>query len=273
MFTRHHISWICTTCTSCMYFYAKNMETMQASFEDCVLVTVVQVFVAMRNLIDDSWLVAAASAGDDIIGEVQNPILQGKNLRSCLNWFVYAILDLIYDRAMMTPVHYFFFEDVAIGEAGWCYLDGVCTTIPGLFLFFNFSVFLLCAFIMSLGHGCNWYLYDINIYSLLKKIFRKLTFHFSKHHTPRISFLVRCEGEVQKESELMPWQRDHNPRASTLLSVKISSSCVMWGDEQMRFFKNQIDAIAHHLLLGLCPRAYWTLHMWKGVLSLTSSHH
>jgi hypothetical protein len=37
-----------------MYFYAKNMETMEASFEDCVLVTVVQVFVAMRNLIDDS---------------------------------------------------------------------------------------------------------------------------------------------------------------------------------------------------------------------------
>jgi hypothetical protein len=50
------------------------------------LATVVRFFVAMRNLLGDSWPVAVASAsGGDNTWEVQTPTLQGENPEYGLN--------------------------------------------------------------------------------------------------------------------------------------------------------------------------------------------
>jgi hypothetical protein len=97
----------------------------------------------MRNLLGDLLLIATASAsGGDNISEVQSSILQGKNLRSGLNWMCLAMTLLktlfcerllflgwkpkIFDRATMMLVHCFLLKDVTFGEAGllmlywWC---------------------------------------------------------------------------------------------------------------------------------------------------------
>jgi hypothetical protein len=51
------------------------------------LAMMVQVFVAMRNLLGDFWIVTTASeCGGDNTGEVQSPILQSENPRSSLNF-------------------------------------------------------------------------------------------------------------------------------------------------------------------------------------------
>jgi hypothetical protein len=56
---------------------------------------VVQVFVAMRNLLGDSGLVAEASAsGGNRIGEVQRTTLQDENPRFGLKWLCLAMAFL-----------------------------------------------------------------------------------------------------------------------------------------------------------------------------------
>jgi hypothetical protein len=67
----------------------------------------------------------------------------------------------------------------------WCGLGGavllfqVFDLYSGTFFCISF-LFWLCAFFMPLGHdviaeaGCNWYLRDINICSLLKKRFTNI---------------------------------------------------------------------------------------------------
>jgi hypothetical protein len=78
-------------------------------------------------------------------------------------------------------VHCSLLGGVAFEEAGLLVLSWLCQyccskkhiTLAGLF--FVILLFWLCASVISLGQcvvaeaGCNWYLRDINIYSLSKK--------------------------------------------------------------------------------------------------------
>ena len=89
-----------------------------------------------------------------------------------------------FDRAMTVLVHCFLHEGVAFGEIGhqvlfwwWlccCYKD--CNSVAGLFFFIS-SFYCLSAVCIRNTFGyyvvaeavCNWYILDINIYSLSKK--------------------------------------------------------------------------------------------------------
>jgi hypothetical protein len=122
----------------------KAENDMKAEF--CRLAMVVRVFVAMSNLLGDSWLIEAALASvGGSTWEVQCPTLQGKNLRSSLNWLCLAIILLkglfhnrglfpwwkpvIYDRMMTTLVHYFFKTSLLEKLDFWCCLGGVSTEL------------------------------------------------------------------------------------------------------------------------------------------------
>jgi hypothetical protein len=53
------------------------------------------IFVAMRNLFGDSWLIVAASTSrGDSIGEVQSPTIEGETPRFGLNWLCLAMVLL-----------------------------------------------------------------------------------------------------------------------------------------------------------------------------------
>jgi hypothetical protein len=70
-----------------------------------------------------------------------------------------------------------------------CCLGGVCAasirtgTLTGLLFFSFFFSFWLCASVLPLGYcvvaeaGCNWYLHDINIFLLSKKLNQKRNIH------------------------------------------------------------------------------------------------
>jgi hypothetical protein len=67
---------------------------------------VIRVFVAMRILLGDSLLVAAASASrGGSIGEVQSSTLQGENPRSGLNWLcqAMALLKALFCERGLSP--------------------------------------------------------------------------------------------------------------------------------------------------------------------------
>jgi hypothetical protein len=113
------------------------------------LATMVRVFVVMKNLLGDLWVIAAVSAnGGDNTGEDQSPTLQGENSRSGLSWLCMAMSLLkalfserglspewksrVYEWATMARVHYFLLEGIAFGEAVlvlscWCFapLQGI----------------------------------------------------------------------------------------------------------------------------------------------------
>jgi hypothetical protein len=83
---------------------------------------VVRVFVAMRNLLGDSWLVAAVLlSGDDITGEVQSPIFKIQGL---------AIIDCT--RQWPCWRHYFMSADFLQGEILWSMIqrDSACAFFP-----------------------------------------------------------------------------------------------------------------------------------------------
>jgi hypothetical protein len=99
------------------------------------LAIMVWVFVVMRNLLDDLWLVAAALASEgDNIGIVLSPTFQGKNLRYGLNWLcvTMALLKalfcergssrgwkpMIYDQVTMVLLYRFVLGGVTIKEVG-----------------------------------------------------------------------------------------------------------------------------------------------------------
>jgi hypothetical protein len=120
---------LCCLLTSCDTSYGswwsqRRRMTWKPSFWG--LATVVLVFVAMRNLLGDLWLVVVAlECGGGSIGAVQRPTLQGKNPKSGLNWLCLTIAllkalfckqwlslgwkPMIYDRAMRMLVHCFLF--------------------------------------------------------------------------------------------------------------------------------------------------------------------
>jgi hypothetical protein len=68
------------------------------------LATAVWVYVVMRNFLGDSWLVSMASiSGDDNIGDVQSPTLQGENPMLGLNWLcptMVLLKSLFYDSGL-----------------------------------------------------------------------------------------------------------------------------------------------------------------------------
>jgi hypothetical protein len=94
------------------------------------------VFVAIRNLLGDSCLVAAALAsGGDNVGEIHSPTLQGKNLKSGLSWLCLTMVLLkalfcerwlspawkpnVYDWMTTTLVHCFL-----LGGIAWSWISG-----------------------------------------------------------------------------------------------------------------------------------------------------
>jgi hypothetical protein len=149
--------------------------------------------LAIRDL--KQWY---ASGGDYTWG-VHCPTLQDENPRSGLNWLCLEIASLkvlfcerglspgwkpmIYDRATTGLCTVSFLKVLLLEKLDfWCCLGGGCLSLlqgidhcSGTFLFcISSSVFWLCASVMPLGHfviveaRCNWYLPDINIYSLSK---------------------------------------------------------------------------------------------------------
>lgn len=64
--------------------------------------------------------------------------------------------------------------------------------------FFLYFLLLLCASFMPLGHdvvaeaGCNWYLRDINIYSLSKKKGKGSSKSLYTLQSGKLRMLVRC---------------------------------------------------------------------------------
>jgi hypothetical protein len=83
---------------------SETENNMEAKFQGQA--TVVWVFVTMRNLLGDSWIVVAASAsGGKSTGEVQSPTLQDENPRSDLNWLclTMTLLKILFCERGLSP--------------------------------------------------------------------------------------------------------------------------------------------------------------------------
>jgi hypothetical protein len=150
-----------------------------------LLATAVRVFVSMRNLFGDSWLIAAASASEgDNTREVQSPTLHGENPRSGLDWLCLTITllkTLFYERWFSPGWRWRRLCTVSFLEASllekldfWCCLGDVCigaTMNRPLQRDFSFLWFFLVMCIhMLVGHCIIVDLHNINIYSLSKNV-------------------------------------------------------------------------------------------------------
>jgi hypothetical protein len=83
---------------------SETENNMEAKFQGQAMV--VRVFVTMRNLLGDSWIVVAASAsGGKSTGEVQSPTLQDENPRSDLNWLclTMTLLKILFCERGLSP--------------------------------------------------------------------------------------------------------------------------------------------------------------------------
>jgi hypothetical protein len=143
------------------------------------LATEIRVFVMMRNLLGDLWLVAAASgSGGDSTGGIQSPTLQDENPRSDLSWLCMAMALLkalflwvmtfsrvskVYVRATAALVHYFLLKGIAFGEASllvlsWWRFTLLLQEIDHCSRTFLFAIFLfwLCASLDVSRLGPAW---------------------------------------------------------------------------------------------------------------------